>query len=134
MTTAPAAAETAGAPPPLGLGVRVALALTLILLLAHAASYSFLTDDAYISFRYARNLADGHGLVFNPGGERVEGYSNFLWVLILAAFDRAGIPPERAANPLSLIATAGLWWVVVRFLARHRSRGSSEWWLVVPPL
>ena len=38
-------------------------------------------DDAYISFRYARNLFEGHGLVFNPG-ERVEGYSNLLFVLL----------------------------------------------------
>ena len=36
----------------------------------------FMTDDAFISFRYVRNLLEGHGLVFNPG-ERVEGYSNF---------------------------------------------------------
>ena len=43
----------------------------------------FLTDDAFISFRYVRNLLEGHGLVFNPG-ERVEGYSNFLWTLELA--------------------------------------------------
>lgn len=37
----------------------------------------FLTDDAFISSRYVRNLVEGHGLVFNRG-ERVEGYSNFL--------------------------------------------------------
>jgi hypothetical protein len=42
------------------------------------------TDDAFISFHYARNLVAGHGLVFNPG-ERVEGYTNFLWTM-LAAF------------------------------------------------
>ncbi|MDD9932697.1 MAG: hypothetical protein OXT09_03800 [Myxococcales bacterium] len=41
-------------------------------------------DDAYISLRYAWNLAEGHGLVFNLG-ERVEGYTNFLWTLLLAA-------------------------------------------------
>ena len=40
-------------------------------------------DDAFISFRYARNLADGDGLVFNPG-EPVEGYTNFLWTALLA--------------------------------------------------
>jgi len=40
-------------------------------------------DDAFISFRYAENLAQGLGLVFNPG-ERVEGYSNFLWTVLLA--------------------------------------------------
>jgi len=39
-------------------------------------------DDAYISYRYAQNLARGDGLVFNLG-ERVEGYSNFLYVLMM---------------------------------------------------
>jgi hypothetical protein len=41
------------------------------------------TDDAFISFQYARNLVAGHGLVFNPG-ERVEGYTNFLWTMLAA--------------------------------------------------
>jgi len=44
-----------------------------------------LFDDAYISFRYAKNLLQGHGLVFNVG-ERVEGYTNFLWTVLLAGF------------------------------------------------
>ena len=76
----------------------------------------FLTDDAFISFRYARNLLEGHGLVFNPG-ERVEGYSNFLWVLELAALWGAfGLRPEQAAPWLSVFftvatLTALLWWV-----------------------
>ena len=39
-------------------------------------------DDAFISYRYARNLEAGKGLVFNPG-ERVEAYSNFLYVLLM---------------------------------------------------
>ncbi|MFQ5592363.1 MAG: hypothetical protein ACE5HE_14475, partial [Phycisphaerae bacterium] len=41
----------------------------------------FICDDAYISFRYARNWAAGEGLRYNLGGHvPVEGYSNFLWV------------------------------------------------------
>ena len=40
-------------------------------------------DDAYISYRYAHNLVNDHGLVFNPH-ERVEGFSNPLWVLLTA--------------------------------------------------
>ncbi len=40
------------------------------------------TDDAYISYRYAKNFSEGHGLVFNQG-DRVEGYSNLLYVLML---------------------------------------------------
>lgn len=41
-----------------------------------------LFDDAMIGMRYAENLARGHGLVWNPG-ERVEGYTNFLWILAM---------------------------------------------------
>lgn len=41
------------------------------------------SDDAFISYRYARNLISGQGLVFNPG-ERVEGYTNLLYVLLMA--------------------------------------------------
>jgi arabinofuranosyltransferase len=40
-------------------------------------------DDAYVSFRYARNFVHGNGLVYNVG-ERVEGYTNFLWTLLAA--------------------------------------------------
>ncbi|MEO5619046.1 MAG: hypothetical protein ABIS67_14855 [Candidatus Eisenbacteria bacterium] len=127
------AAPPAPRPGPLGWPVHAALALTLVALFAHALSYRFLTDDAYISFRYAQNFAHGHGLVFNPGGERVEGYSNFLWVLILATFERVGVAPERAANPLSLLATAGLWWVVVRFAIQQRPAGAPAWLVVIPP-
>lgn len=47
----------------------------------HFAPLTF--DDAFISFRYAENLAQGRGLVFNPG-ERVEGFSNPLWTVALA--------------------------------------------------
>lgn len=49
-----------------------------------SARYRFVLDDAYISLRYARNLVAGYGLVFNPGLPPVEGYTNFLWVLIEA--------------------------------------------------
>jgi arabinofuranosyltransferase len=49
----------------------------------------FIKDDAYISFRYAHNLVTGHGLVFNTG-ERLEGFTNFLWVFILAPFEALG--------------------------------------------
>ena len=44
----------------------------------------WLGDDPMISMRYARNLAHGHGLVYNPG-EPVEGYTNFLWAVCMAA-------------------------------------------------
>ena len=130
----PASRLAIGAGARLPLAIGAALAATLILLLAHAWAYHFLTDDAFISFRYARNLSQGHGLVFNPGGERVEGYTNFLWVLILAALNFLGIAPERAANPLSLALTVVLWGLVAWFAARGRSGERHSWLIVVPTL
>ena len=67
----------------------------------------FVCDDAFISFCYARNLLEGHGLVYNPG-EYVEGYSNFLWVLELTALGGAfGLRPEHTAPWLSVACTGG---------------------------
>lgn len=61
----------------------------------------FVQDDAFISFRYAANLAAGEGLVWNPG-EPVEGYTNFLWVLALAAGLRLGFEPVGFSMALGL--------------------------------
>ena len=119
------------APRSLRLVLYAAACLVWVALLAWFASVSwFLTDDAFISFRYARNLLEGHGLVFNPG-ERVEGYTNFLWVMELAAIWGAlGIRPEHAAPWLSVGFTAGtlgalLWWAARMPGLRHR--GLAAW-------
>ena len=104
-----------------------------LLLAAHVRAYWFLTDDAFISFRYARNWAEGYGLVFNPGSERVEGYTNFLWVALLAAFARAGVPAEHVAPFAGAVATAVLWlattWFGRQVLLPPERRG---WWWVAP--
>ncbi|HEX6811424.1 MAG TPA: hypothetical protein VF384_07365 [Planctomycetota bacterium] len=67
----------------------------------------FLCDDAFICFRYARNLIEGHGLVFNHG-ERVEGYTQLAWVLEIAAlWGWLGIRPEHASLLVSVAFTLG---------------------------
>jgi hypothetical protein len=58
--------------------------------------YFCLFDDGMISMQYARNLAQGRGLVFNPG-ERVEGYTNPLWVLLMAAFHLLPIAASKVS-------------------------------------
>lgn len=65
--------------------------------------YFVLFDDAMISMRYARNLALGDGLVWNPGAERVEGYTNPLWVIFMAFFHLFPLP----ASKVSLFVQAG---------------------------
>ncbi|MEM7582041.1 MAG: hypothetical protein AAF560_01560 [Acidobacteriota bacterium] len=63
-----------------------------------------LFDDAFITFHYARNFAEGLGLVFNPG-ERVEGYTNFLWTVLIGAL-HALTPFEAPAIGLALCLVA----------------------------
>lgn len=85
---------------------------------AHVARYDFLSDDSFIGFRYARNLVDGLGIVWNPG-ERVEGYTNFLWVVILAAGIRMGIPPEGLSRGLGFLSGALVLGTIAWFSARR---------------
>lgn len=76
----------------------------------------WMLDDAFISFRYAENFAAGHGLVFNPG-EKVEGYTTFLWVLILAAGKTIGLRVVHLSQILGALFALG---TVLLLLFAHR--------------
>jgi hypothetical protein len=68
--------------------------------LVHAFKYRyFLFDDAHITFRHARNLAEGNGLVYNAG-ERVEGTSTLLFALLLTPPIAFGVDALHAAQVL----------------------------------
>ena len=75
-------------------------------------------DDAYISYRYADHLVHGLGLVFNRG-EHVEGYSNFLWVLILALLQSLGADPVLASQVLGVLSNVASLGLVVAVTAKH---------------
>jgi arabinofuranosyltransferase len=76
--------------------------------------YFTLFDDAMISMRYARNLADGYGLVWNPGEAPVEGYTNLLWTLWMAFLHVLPLSESKIAlgvmisGALILIANVGI--------------------------
>jgi hypothetical protein len=91
----------------------------------------FVGDDAFISFRYARNLVDGLGLVWNAG-ERVEGYTNFLWVLIAAAGMRLGIEPETLAPAIGAASGAAILLSLAWFSGR--TGGWLDPWAWLAPL
>lgn len=78
-------------------------------------------DDTFIFLRYAENFASGQGLVFNPG-ERVEGYTSPLWVLLLGALAALGVDLVAAAPAVG--GLFGLATVVLVFL---------EGWRRMPP-
>jgi hypothetical protein len=110
------------------------LAICFALLLWQTWYFRFMSDDAYIAFRYARNLSEGHGLVFNPGYERVEGYTCFLWVLLLAGFDSIGLDPPLVANWISAILGAALWALVIAYCWRSMPAQGRPWLMIVPAL
>ncbi len=92
---------------------------------------SYVMDDAFIFLRYADNLINGHGLVYNPG-EPVEGYTSFLWTVLLAGGLAAGLPVPSFAQVLAVllaIATLFLVWRAGRLLFP-----STRWAALIPVL
>ena len=77
---------------------RQQVSLLFVICLAYTLHYlvycilqPFFIEDAAITFAYARNLAEGEGLVPFPGAERVEGFSNPLWTFLIAGWYGLGI-------------------------------------------
>jgi arabinofuranosyltransferase len=89
-------------------------------------------DDAYISFRYALNLANGHGLVFNPG-EYVEGFTNLLWTLLIAAFISIGVHAPAAAQLMSVTFAAASMVLLHIYVRRFLPRALA-WFAAAAPL
>ena len=86
--------------------VLLVLTLPFLLFLVHAFYYyPFLIDDAFISLRYAERLVNGHGLNWNDG-ERVEGYSNLLWVLLAAGFMSLKFDPVAIIRIIGILSAA----------------------------
>jgi arabinofuranosyltransferase len=64
-------------------------------------------DDANIYFKYAKNIAAGDGIVWNPGGEHVEGATSFLWSLVCALAFGLGSHPEAVLLWINILVLAG---------------------------
>lgn len=86
-------------------------------------TWDFTVDDAGISYSYARNLWNGHGMVLTPGSERVEAATNFLWVLLLSPADFFGVSHEALSKLLGLaFASAALGAVAIFPSVAYRRR------------
>jgi len=89
--------------------------------------YFTLVDDQMISMRYAKHLAAGLGLVWNPGGPRVEGYTNTLWMLYMALLHLLHIPAQviSVAVEATGVVLLALNLLVTRRLAEHISNSRA---------
>ena len=66
----------------------------------HLNAVQFFCDDSYISFRFAQNFAEGHGLVYNPGERLVHGY---WWSVVTIPHTRT----SRIVAPYNLTLVEG---------------------------
>ncbi len=89
----------------------------------------FLADDAFITFRYASNIAHGLGFVYNSG-ERVLGTSTPLFTFLLSALSLTSIPIPTLAVMISVVASGVTAVIVYLFALRLRLVD----WAVVPAL
>jgi arabinofuranosyltransferase len=109
-----------------GLWLAIAAAAAVGAVSFHWSSEYFhnVCDDTLISLQYARNAARGLGFVFNPG-ERAEGYTNFLWVALLAALHP--MSDGTAAGFVRLAASVSIALAVMDVLLVF-ALGRLIWW------
>ena len=96
--------------------VLVLLFILVVLIWHNCSIRPWMLDDSFISFRYAENFAAGHGFVFNPG-ERVEGYTTFLWVLILGVGKVLGLKVVSLSQILGAFFSIG---TILLLMFAHR--------------
>jgi arabinofuranosyltransferase len=97
-----------------------------------ALSFDFVQDDAYITFRYVANYLNGDGLVYNIG-ERVEGYTNFGWLLLLLVSGIAGLDYVLISRLAGVFFGAGAIFLTF-FIARRCFNHRDRFWSLLPPV
>ena len=85
-------------------------------------SFGFPHEDAFILFKYANNLACGHGIVFYPGGPHAEGATDFLWMIALACARFLTIDVAVAAAALNAVG----FFLAARILLSRRPRRDAR--------
>jgi len=96
---------------------------SLLFIMLSLLYYDFVLDDAFITYRYAKNLANNHGLVWNISEKPVEGYTSFLWVIINAAGIRLSVDPVVCSKVVAVAAGLAIIWILV---AANRN---IPWWV-----
>lgn len=95
--------------------------------LYRAIDLRWICDDAFITMRYVKNFVEGNGLVYNAG-EHVEGYTHFLWMMLLSISKAIGFDPVDASMWLGIAAYAGIILLLLLISFReHRKTPKAVW-------
>lgn len=97
--------------------VLIISGIIIIFGLYRAVELSWVCDDMYITFRYVDNFLQGSGIVYNAG-ERVEGYTHFLWFVILSFFRLFGLDLSAISVFLGILSYIGI--IIVYFLITRK--------------
>lgn len=106
-----------------------AIGMILLYMILSVWVFQLLEEDAFICFRYVDQLFAGNGLVFNEG-EKVEGFSTFLWILLLCPFKILGIPLGQAARFMGMFFGLGTAFTVVLFMKKLLKYSHVLPWMV----
>jgi hypothetical protein len=103
-----------------------------------SATWDSVVDDAWISARYAAQVAAGNGVTFNATGAPVEGVTNLAWTFLLAALFAVGAPPHAAMVWLGVLfcaASIGLTTLITQALTGRRDAVTAlpAWLLALLP-
>lgn len=80
----------------------------------YVLSKGHIHEDAYILFIFSESLANGHGISYFPGSGPIEGATDFLWMVILAAAVFIGVDVAIAAAILNGIGLAVISYYVLK--------------------
>src|SRR5260221_7354660 len=120
------------------LDIVIMVGVVLLALAARTVPGPRTIDDAFITFRYSRNIVEGQGFVFNPGS-RVLGTTTPVYTLLMAAI--SGLVHGEdfqyyalTVNALADAATAVLLYLLVRRLTKSRALGAllAALWAIAP--
>lgn len=102
------------------------IAAILLLLLSYGPHFCHSFDDAFITYRYARNLAQGDGLVFNPGVQ-ILGTTAAGWAVILSVcgFVLGSDTIPCVSGFLALAALIGSAWLIAGFVRATERRSDT---------
>ncbi len=93
--------------------IAIGIIFSICFIILSLLYYDFVLDDAFIIYRYSLNLAHGDGIVWNPGGDPVEGFTSFLWVVLNSLSIKINVDPVIFSKIISSVSSIALIWMFI---------------------
>ena len=101
--------------------------LAVIISFIYSYKLKWLGDDIFIGFRYVQNFLNGNGMVYNAG-ERVEGYTDFLWIILISLFSWLKLSPLITVQFLGILSSLGT--LIIFSIITHKLNNQKNHFIV----